>query len=429
VARKQILKLDPLVPPAGSIKVGQDATPIAACLSPRNCDKEMAMMHILLLAPAVEDYCVEYANALSARAMVTMLAPARLFSEYAPFVDKAVDLRLLNWPRHRSPANIVFLPRLVRLIGTLQPSVVHFLAEGVVWLNLLVLCVRESAIVTTMHDVSYHPGDRSSQRVPRWFANRLVSGSDKVIVHGAGLKQDTEQRYPHLAGRVEMAPHLQLRRYLDIARNDKMSRTDDPTVNILFFGRIFAYKGLDFLIRSAPLVTARCDNIRVIIAGTGDDMDVYRTMIVEPRFFDIRNRHISDCETAQLFTDADIVVLPYTEASQSGVLAIANTFGKPVIVSNVGELGRSVEHDKTGIVVPAQDEQALAQAIIRLVTDPALRTRLGEAGRAAAERSASPELVATKALEIYQRAIEAAQDGRPHRAPPPGLGRAPRTRW
>ena len=60
------------------------------------------------------------------------------------------------------------------------------------------------------------------------------------------------------------------------------------------------------------------------------------------RFLEIRNRVIPDVETAQVFTDADIVVLPYVEASQSGVLAMAQAFAKPVIVTDVGELGSCV---------------------------------------------------------------------------------------
>jgi glycosyltransferase involved in cell wall biosynthesis len=125
--------------------------------------------------------------------------------------------------------------------------------------------------------------------------------------------------------------------------------------------------------------------------------------MIAPQLFDIRDRFISDDETARLFTDADMVVLPYIEASQSGVLAIANSFAKPVIVTDVGELGRSVEHDRTGLVVPARDEKALAAAIIRLAADQSLRERLGHVGRDAANRLASPQVVAERALQIYQR--------------------------
>src|SRR5260370_24723692 len=187
------------------------------------------------------------------------------------------------------------------------------------------------------------------------------------------------------------------------ARRNGLRRQRDGKINILFFGRIHAYKGLDFLIRSMPDVAARCADIRVIIAGKGDDLESYRKLMRAPQLFDIRDRFISDHETAQLFTDADLVVLPYIEASQSGVLAIANSFAKPVIVTDVGELGRSVEHGRTGLIVPPRDEKALAAAIIRLAVDGPLRERLRHAGRDAANRFASPQAVAERAMQIYER--------------------------
>jgi glycosyltransferase involved in cell wall biosynthesis len=364
-------------------------------------------MHILLLAPAIADYCVEYANALAKEKMtVTLLAPESFFKDQVRFVDSAVHLRLLNWPRHRSVRNAIFFCRLIFLIDHLQPDVVHFLSEGVTWLSFLPLFLsRKYGIVTTMHDVTYHLGDHASQRVPRWFANRLVAQSDKVLVHGANLRSDAERQYPGLVGKIAVIPHLTLSRYCYIAKRAEMCRTDDPTVNVLFFGRIYAYKGVDILIRSAPLVLRRFRNIKFIIAGRGENFDKYEDMILDPSFFEIRNRHIPDTEVAQLFTDADIVVLPYVEASQSGVLAIANAFGKAVVVTDVGELASAVKDGETGIIIPAKDEGALAEAIFRLAADANFREVLGNSGRVAAEQWASPKLIGQTATEIYKTLI------------------------
>ncbi len=360
------------------------------------------MMHVLLIAQDILDYSVEYANAVAASARVTLIAPAGRFQAQAAFVDPVIDLQLVEWPRHRSFGNLRFLPRVIRLAERAQPDVVHFLCEGVVWLNLALPFFRKFGVVTTMHDVAYHPGDRSSQRVPRWCVDHLIGRSDTVLVHGDNLLKDAKKRYPRLADRLEIIPHVRMDRYAALARRKGMRRQRDGKINILFFGRIHAYKGLDVLIRSIPEVASSCADIRVIIAGKGDDLENYRQLMVDPRFFDIRDRFISDEETAQLFTDADMVVLPYIEASQSGVMAIANSFAAPVIVTDVGELGRSVEHDRTGLVVPARDEKSLASAIIRLAADLPLRTRLGHAGREAADRLASPQVVAERAMKIYQ---------------------------
>ena len=363
-------------------------------------------MHVLLIAPDIADYCIEYANALAAHApggtRITLLAPQRLFARHAQFVEAGVDLRLLDWPRHRSLRNVPFVLHLRRMIATLRPDVVHILAESILWLHLVLPTARRHGLVTTMHDVAYHPGDAASRRVPRWFADRLVRRSHRVVVHGAQLREEAERRYPALRGRVAVMAHVQLQRYLGLAQARGLRRRDDPTLNVLFFGRIYAYKGLDVLLQSVPLVTRHVDAIRFIIAGAGEDLSRYAPWMPDARFVEIRNRHIPDEETAQLFRDADIVVLPYREASQSGVLAIAQAFGTPVVVSDVGELGQSVQDGISGLVVPPGDVAALADAVVRLATDPDLRRRLGAAGRAAADRAAGRATIASTAFAIYR---------------------------
>jgi glycosyltransferase involved in cell wall biosynthesis len=381
-------------------------------------------MRILLLAPAIADYSVEYANALAKKARVTMIAPYRTFKGHAEFVDSAVDLRLLDWPRHRSLKNLGFMYRLRRQIDSLRPDIVHILSEGVIWLNLVLPTAQKYGIVTTAHEVTYHVGDRASRQVPRWFADQLIKRSDRIIVHGVTLRTAAESRYPAVRDRLSILPHIMLNRYRDIAVIGNMKPSNSGKINVLFFGRIYRYKGLDVLIRSISLVTTQFSDIRLVIAGEGDDFSNYRKEMVDQKFFEVRNRHIPDKEAAQLFIDADIVVLPYVEASQSGVLAIANAFAKPVVVTNVGELGRAVVDGVSGLVVPPADERSLADAILKLATNAELRARLGNTGQALADRTASPDAIAEKAIAIYTLVAGARRAGsggdqleKRHRAP------------
>jgi glycosyltransferase involved in cell wall biosynthesis len=183
---------------------------------------------------------------------------------------------------------------------------------------------------------------------------------------------------------------------------DGCASVGDGIIRVLFFGRIYRYKGLDVLIRSMPLVAEELPTVRAVIAGVGEDLTPYKRTMTHPNLFEIRNRFIADEETARLFTEADVVVFPYLEASQSGVLAIANAFAKPVIVTDVGELSHSVTDGETGLVIPPGDERALAEAILRLASDEGLRARLGDAGRTVALETASPKAVADKAMNIYR---------------------------
>lgn len=149
-----------------------------------------------------------------------------------------------------------------------------------------------------------------------------------------------------------------------------------------------------------------------VIAGAGEDFDRYRQMMVHPERFIVYNEHVSDLKRAELFRRASIVVLPYVEASQSGVIPIAYRFGKAVVVTNVGGLPAIVDHGQTGYIVPPRDANALAEAIVLLLKNKELRSQLGLNGRRKVNTECSAERVAGKTLEVYQLAIHEASQAK-----------------
>jgi glycosyltransferase involved in cell wall biosynthesis len=177
---------------------------------------------------------------------------------------------------------------------------------------------------------------------------------------------------------------------------------------ILFFGRIWAYKGLEYLIRAEPLITAQVPDARIVIAGRGEDFARYRRMMIHPDKFIVHNEYIADDMLIRLFREASIVVLPYIDGTISGVVPIACTFGKPVVATTVGILPEMVDDGGTGLLVPPRDEGALAQAIVRLLSDGRLRDELGRNAKRKVEATFSPAAVARQTLRVYARAIESA---------------------
>ena len=99
------------------------------------------------------------------------------------------------------------------------------------------------------------------------------------------------------------------------------------------------------------------------------------------------------------------MVLPYIEASQSGVIPIAYHFGKPVIATEVGGLPDMVDHGRTGYLVPPCDANALAKALILLLQDGELRRQFGENGRRKINTECAPEVVARKTRNVYLHAL------------------------
>lgn len=137
---------------------------------------------------------------------------------------------------------------------------------------------------------------------------------------------------------------------------------------VLFFGALRPNKGLSVLVEAARLLAGR--DVRFVIAGRGDATeeaiakDAARS---DPRI-DARIGFVNMADKQSLYAQASIVVLPYTSfASQSGVLHDAYAHGRPVVVTDVGALGRSVREDGTGLVVAPGDPVALARAIDQLL--------------------------------------------------------------
>lgn len=356
-----------------------------------------------MLVTELEDYTIAFANGVAAHADVTLAVPARQYAALARWLDPRIDLRLLDWPRHSSPANLAFVPSLARLVRRERPDVVHLLSNNVLWLNLAVPFWGRVPLITTVHDVVTHPGDHETRSLPGWSTRLIVHQSAHVVVHGETLRAQAASQLGKHPDAIHVLAHPAIRRYADLARSADIRRRRSSEFKVLIFGRIYAYKGLEYLVRAEALLADRVPRLEIVIAGRGDDPMALQPLMGDAGRYRILNRFIEDEKVAQLFLDADVVVLPYVEASQSGVLNVAAAFGKPVIVTDVGELRTTVEPAGIGVVVPPADPAALADAIARLAGDAGLLTTLGQNALAWAEGPNAPEQVGACAAALYAR--------------------------
>ncbi len=133
---------------------------------------------------------------------------------------------------------------------------------------------------------------------------------------------------------------------------------------ILFFGFIRDYKGLDLLIQAMDHLD---DSFQLVIAGECYGSFEKYTRLIEKSTFKqnihVFNQYIGDPEVPNFFCAADVVVLPYKSATQSGITAIAHHFAVPIIATDVGGLKEIITHKETGLIVPEVDSKAIADAI------------------------------------------------------------------
>ncbi len=320
-------------------------------------------------------------------------------AEHQATIDPTVRYQPFDKPRFRQPfRQLKTVSGIVRQVRKFRPDVIHF-QQGHMWFNLALPLLRAFPLVITIHDPRYHVGDRDSRRTPQWLMDFGFRRGGRIIVHGEALRRQVVELLGIPAERVHVVPHVA------IGATSSPSASVDDGNTVLFFGRIWDYKGLEYLIKAEPAISAANPNVKIVIAGQGDDFEKYRRQMVHPERFEVHNRFITTGHRDELFSEASLVALPYIEATQSGVIPLAYSFAKPVVATRVGALEEAVEEGVTGRLVPPGDSESLAAAITDLLQNPAARRAMGAAGRQKLDSEWSPTAVARQTMEVYCRAI------------------------
>lgn len=259
-------------------------------------------------------------------------------------------------------------------------------------------------LVATLHDTRLHPGDFLSLR-STWLELRALELCSQVIVHGQHMANDLMTHFGIDERVINVIPHGNYDIYLKAG--GAFPSSDPEPGQVLLFGRMKKYKGLDILIDATPIVAEKIPGLKIIIAGRGEELNRLEAQLRYNPLFEIRNKYIPAREVAELFSSSSLVVIPYIEASQSGPLHLAYTWGRPVVASKVGAIPESLRHGMEGLLVPPNDPRALADAMIKVLGNPDLAHNLGRSARIKAEKKLNWEGDISKKVRItYQRAIE-----------------------
>lgn len=256
------------------------------------------------------------------------------------------------------------------------------------------LLPRGRPLVLTAHDVLAReptPAQRSAQR-------RLYRRFDAVVVHSAHGRRRLIDELALAEERVHTIPHGALD---ELARAPErplpapLRETDAPVV--LFFGLIRPYKGLDVLLEAWRGIGVDAE---LWIVGRAR-MEIAALQASAPAGVRWVTRFVDDGELAACFRRATIVVAPYREIDQSGVVATALAFGCPLVLTAVGGFAEVAAAGGARLVAPG-DPDALGEALRELLADPKERERLGAGARALAEGEWSWGRVAGRTRALYE---------------------------
>ncbi len=275
---------------------------------------------------------------------------------------------------------LLYYARLIRYVTIAKPRLLHILwnskFEYFDRTLLMAYCkLRGKKIALTAHNVNRGKRDASDSllnRVTLRIQYRLV---DHIFVHTDKMRSELLEDFGVQGKSVTRIPFG-----LNIAvPNTSLTpeaakhrlRIERAEKTILFFGRIAPYKGLEYLLTAFHKISSNHANYRLIIAGAPmkgyeEYIDRIHQMVNQAESQDCiipKLEFIPDEDTELYFKAADVLVLPYKDIFQSGVLFLGYSFGLPAIAADVGSLREDIVQGETGFLYRPGDSASLADTI------------------------------------------------------------------
>ena len=324
----------------------------------------------------------------------------------AVLLEGGIDARVLQPALPPSGRAIPHLPRAIVQLDALLRDVRADLLEGdepmpAIALGLAAGRVRRVPLVYRRH----HHGGRPRLFAASRFAARLA---DRTLVSCEAMRQHAAIADRTPLDRIEIAASGTIEPQLPSAEELRAQRAalglgDDARV-ILCISQLRRQKGVDVLVRALAHL-GHADDVHLVIAGSGPEEAELRTLAANvPRpvhFLGHRN------DIDRLLALADIVVMPSREEAFGRVTLETMAAGRPLIGTRVGGLAEAIVDGENGLLVGADDPLALANALRRLLEEPALAARLGAAARACYETKYTIKQMALAWRDAWQRVLGA----------------------
>ena len=332
---------------------------------------------------------VQYFAAAGNQCEVISFRPAEIEGARVHYVDGGEALGKARY--------LVHARRVKRLIHQLQPDLLHALhltsygfLGALTGMRPFLLSVWGTDVLEAPELTPFH----------RWLTRYALSRADCITATGLHLATETT-RYTPRAAPVTVVPYG-----VDLARFTPVPREGHGSIVIGAASRLGPEKGLSYLIETFSILRGRYGGrVTLRIAGEGPERKKLEAQIAKLGLQDsVELLGWLDHNALPAFLQTlDVFALPSTWEG-FGVSAIeASAMELPVVASNIHGIPDAVRDGFTGLLVPAADPASLADALRRLIEDPALRRRLGKAGREYVATQYDWSENAAQMTRIYER--------------------------
>jgi glycosyltransferase involved in cell wall biosynthesis len=347
-------------------------------------EKNSTGVRIAVVATHYAEYSLRLAKAFGSEHKTLLISSKESVArEVTPSMLSETPGRLTikTFNNGRRFKSLYFLANVLREVVLFRPNVIiaHEMGDWNHTLAILLLS-RIFRVALVVHDPRPHMGDDTAVRSlvkGKIAAERRAASA--LIVHGEYCADQLRRELS-----VNQTPVIMVVNHGPILGD--VGDAAQEASDILLFGRMQAYKGIAVLRRALEILAERGLHPKTTLAGRGPALEQERSGLVRLANVEIREGFLGPEQAGGLLRAARIVVLPYLEATQSGVVAAAFAAGRPVVATSVGSIPEVVESGLNGLLVAPGDPGALADALHRILSAPGLEAALAEGARATSMR-------------------------------------------
>jgi len=302
---------------------------------------------------------------------------------------------------------------LVRLLAEIRPDIVHTHSSKAGILGRMAAARLKIPVVHTIHGASFHFGQSAAayrsyvalEKIAARWTDHFISVADDMSQEYIRAGVAPPENFTTVYSGFDVDPFLNPLRDPATVRRELGIEPDAIVVGKI--GRLFHLKGHEFLIRAAPAIIRNNPRVRFLFVGDGILRQQYEQEIAGKGLSEhfVFSGLVPPTKIPELMSVMDIVVHTSQWEGLARVLPQGLISGKPVVSYDVGGAREVVIPEETGFLVPQNDDDALANAVLKLAGDETLRYRMGQAGRERFQNQFRHQTMSGRIGQVYEHVL------------------------